>query len=205
MGKNLLNLELKHIKMIDASTLFYPSSQMEWRNWLIKNHENENSIWLKYFKVNSGKPSLTWSDAVDEALCFGWIDSTRKTLDSESFIQLFTKRKPSSTWSKINKEKIERLLTDGLMYPSGIKCIEIAKENGNWTILDSVEDLIIPDDLRNAFDHIPDAYQFYENLSNSDKKMCLHRLVMAKKEETRKKRIEELIEQLSLKKRPTAF
>lgn len=175
---------------------FCPATKQEWRDWLHENHLTKQSIWLIQYKKNSDKPTLSWSDAVDEALCFGWIDSTKKSRDEESYIQFYTRRKPTSVWSKVNKEKIHQLDKAGLIMPAGYKCIEIAKQNGNWTILDTVEELIIPDDLEVAFSINLGSKEFFLSLSKSAKKMILYRLVMAKREETRQKRIDEIIENL---------
>ncbi len=173
---------------------FCPASRQSWREWLMENHHNEATVWLIYYKSKSGVPTLSWSDAVEEALCFGWIDSTRKTLDDEKFLQLFSKRKPRSTWSKVNKEKVERLIEEGLMTEAGLKCIAIAKENGSWDILNDVDALIIPNDLLEALNTQPEAMNYYEKLSKSDKKLILYRMVSAKREETRQKRIQQILD-----------
>lgn len=112
--------------------------------WLENNHVIEDSVWVIFYKQKVKKPTMTWSDSVDEALCFGWIDSTKMTLDKERFIQYFSKRKAKSTWSKVNKDKILVLRASGDMTPAGEVSIEVAKRNGSWEILDSVEALIIP-------------------------------------------------------------
>ncbi len=177
---------------------FYPENRQQWREWLQKNHDKEQSVWVVYYKVKSGKSSMSWSEAVDEALCFGWIDSTRKTLDESSFIQFFTRRKPKSVWSKINKEKVERLISEGKMMQAGFDSIERAKENGSWTILDSVEALIIPDDLEAAFKSKPGSKEYFLGLSKSAKKFMLYPLVQAKREETRAKRIEHILQQCTI-------
>ena len=140
---------------------FCPATKEEWREWLMENHNSKQSIWLIQYKKSSNKPTVSWSEVVDEALCFGWIDSTRKSRDEDSYIQFFTKRKPNSVWSKINKEKIKRLNDEGLMTSAGLKCVEIAKQNGSWTILDCVEELIIPDDLEQAFIQFPASKEYY--------------------------------------------
>ena len=126
---------------------FYPKSRQEWREWLQVNHATKQSIWLIYYKKKSNLPTVLYNDAVDEALCFGWIDSKAKPIDEDKYMQFFTKRKPKSIWSKINKEKIERLTKEGLMTKAGFEIIEIAKQNGSWTILDEAEALVIPEDL----------------------------------------------------------
>src|SRR5687768_4464382 len=120
---------------------FYAESRQHWREWLEENHDKSPSIWLIQYRMKSGVPTLSWSEAVDEALCFGWIDSTKRPIDNEKFMQFFTRRKPDSTWSKINKEKVERLIAEELMAPAGYQTIETAKQNGSWTILDTVEEL----------------------------------------------------------------
>lgn len=137
---------------------------------------------------------MTWSDAVDEALCFGWIDSTKKAIDKESYMQYFSRRKPNSHWSKINKEKVEQLLKDKLISQAGLDSIAIAKENGSWTFLDQIEALVLPEDLKVALDQHQGARAYYEGLSKSVKKMLLHRVHSAKRAETRQMRIAEIAE-----------
>lgn len=184
---------------------FYPISIDAWRNWLMENHDKEVSIWLLCYKQKSDKPSISWSDAVDQALCFGWIDSTRKSVDHESFIQYFTKRKPKSLWSKINKEKVNQLMEKGLMTEAGFKSIEIAKQNGSWNSLDEVEELIIPEELATAFEKHPGSKDFYLSLSKSVKKMVLHWIVMAKRPESKAKRIDEFVANASQGLKPKQF
>lgn len=181
---------------------FYPENISDWRKWLKANHKIKENIWLIQYKKQAGKPTISWSDAVDEALCFGWIDGTRKTIDEERFMQFFSKRKPGSTWSKINKEKIIRLTEAGKMTQAGLDVIERAKQNGSWTILDDAEELIIPRDLDAAFKMHKGAKDTFAGLSKSAKKMMLHRLAMAKQEQTRQKRIHEIITQLAEMKKP---
>ena len=128
-------------------SLFYPTSAKEWRKWLSKNHKKENAVWCVMYRKDSGMPSITWSEAVDEALCFGWIDSVKKPHDTQSAKQYFSKRKAGSTWSKINKDKVEVLIKNKRMSEAGLAVIERAKQDGTWTFLDDVEALIIPEDL----------------------------------------------------------
>ena len=173
---------------------FCPKNRKDWRKWLEKNHQSRKSIWLVCRKVSFGTPNITWDEAVDEALCFGWIDSTKRTWDEEYFIQYYSKRKPKSTWSRINKEKVERLIAEDLMTPEGLKCIEVARENGSWTMLDSVDDLIVPEDLEDALVNTPRAKVFYEGLSDSKKKQILVWILFAKQAETRAKRINKVVE-----------
>lgn len=138
-------------------------------------------------------PSMRWEEAVQVAICYGWIDSTVRKLDDERRKQVFTPRKPKSVWSKVNKNYIEQLLKDGLMHSSGLKTIEIAQQNGSWESLDHVEDLKIPDDLQVAFNKNPLAAENYHNLSKTYRKSYLYWLNHAKREETRKIRIEEIV------------
>ena len=184
---------------------FYPSDRQQWRQWLQENHDKQQSVWLVYYRVKSGIPTISWGEAVDEALCFGWIDSTKKTIDDEQFIQFFSRRKATSTWSKVNKEKVQRLIAEGSMTAMGLQSIETAKQNGSWTILDTVEELIIPDDLELAFDARPGSKDFFLSLSKSARKIMLAWLVLAKREETRQKRIAGLVDSAAQKLKPQQF
>ena len=184
---------------------FCPTDQQEWRDWLANNHNKQQSVWLVLYKAKSGKLNLSWSDAVDEALCFGWIDSIRKPIDEEKFVQFFSKRKPNSNWSRINKQKIERLFAEGKMTAAGINSIEIAKENGSWTILDDIEDLVIPHDLETELASHSVANEFFQGLSKSIKKQILYWLASAKREETRNKRLQTIISETSQRKIPNGF
>ncbi|MDF2516594.1 MAG: uncharacterized protein K0R59_1890 [Sphingobacterium sp.] len=177
----------------------------EWRQWLLDHHLVEQSVWIICNTKGSGQPAVAWSELVDEALCFGWIDSTRKTIQQGSFKQLFSRRKPRGTWSKVNKDKIEKLIANGKMKPAGLEAIRIAQENGSWSILDSVEQLLIPEDLNSALNSYPGAAAYFDGLSRSVKKMLLQWIVMAKRPETRNKRIAEIAEQAALKMKPKQF
>ena len=171
---------------------FTPESRQAWRQWLKKHHRSEQSVWLTMYKKETGIPSVEWSDAVDEALCFGWIDSTRKTVGDGAFIQYFTRRKPSSNWSKINKDKVERLIAEGLMTEAGMACINIAKQNGSWSRLDPVEEGLVPKDLEKAFKAHKGSKAYFMGLSKSVRKMMLVWIAMARRPETREKRILEI-------------
>lgn len=177
-----------------SSTEFTPLSKEDWRGWLEKYHAESEVVWLIYHRKNSGIPSLTWSEAVDEALCYGWIDSTKKTIDNVRYKQMFTRRKPKSNWSKINKDKVAKLLEENRMMPSGLKSVEIAKENGSWNYLDDVEAMIVPNDLNERLNKNLNARKFYEALSPSKQKWILYWLHSAKREVTREKRLKEIIE-----------
>ncbi|MGX5690705.1 YdeI/OmpD-associated family protein [Arcticibacter tournemirensis] len=184
---------------------FRPANQEEWRQWLIENHRSEESVWLIYNKKLSGVPTLSWSEAVDQALCFGWIDSTRKSLDDDTFMQFFCKRKRNSVWSKINKIKVVRLIKENLMTQAGFECVEAARLNGSWSILDSVEETRIPTDLAEAFKMYRGSKPFFLRLSKSMRKRILQWLVLAKRPETRQKRIIEVAEKAGQKSLPKQF
>jgi len=184
---------------------FYPASRQAWRKWLHDNHLSKQAVWLLQYKKKSKQPSISWSEAVDEALCFGWIDSVRKTIDDEKFVQFFSKRKPKGTWSKVNKEKVKQFIEEGLMMPAGLESIATAKANGSWTILDSVDALIIPEDLALAFERFGGAQDYFMSVSISARKAMLQWLVLAKRPETRQKRIDEIALLASQNQKPKQF
>jgi uncharacterized protein YdeI (YjbR/CyaY-like superfamily) len=181
---------------------FCPTSKTEWRQWLEEHHLSKQAVWLVCYKKEANKPTIAWTEAVDEALCFGWIDSVRKTLDEEKFIQFFSRRKSKGTWSKVNKEKIQQLIDCGLMTEAGYASIERAKQNGSWTILDEVEALVIPKDLETAFNANPKSREFFLSLSKSVRKAILQWLVLAKRPETIQKRITEIVERAAQNLKP---
>lgn len=183
----------------------YASTGAEWRQWLHENHTTHRGVWLIQYKKHTGKPTVSWSDAVDEALCFGWIDSIKKKLDDDRTVQFFSKRKPTGTWSKINKEKVKRLIAAGLMKQVGLECIETAKQNGSWSLLDTVEALHIPGDLAEALGRHHGAGTYFENLSKSARKALLQWVALARRPETRKKRIAEIAAAASLQQKPKGF
>ncbi len=184
---------------------FCPVDKNDWRKWLKQNHTKTDAVWLILYKKKSPDHNLSWSESVDEALCFGWIDSTKKAIDTEKYKQYFCKRKPNSNWSKVNKNKVKSLIDQGLMKEAGYKSIEVAKENGSWTILDEVEDLIIPDDLKEELANYKSSTEYFDSLSKSDKKILLYWVVSAKREETRHKRILEIAKNASVKMKPKQF
>ena len=189
-----MNSGKKHLKKMHKKEIetYCPENPADWRKWLEKNHQSKQSVWLVYFKRSTKVASVSWSEAVDEALCFGWIDSTKKTIDKERYMQYFSRRKPNSTWSRINKEKIAKLIQNNLMSRAGFDSIETAKQNGTWFIMDDVEKLIIPEDLRIALEKNKSSMDFFQGQSNSIKKGMLYWVVIAKRSETRKKRISEI-------------
>jgi len=191
--------------MKEETESFYPSNRTQWRAWLQENHDRKQSVWLIFDKMKTGIRALSWSEAVDEALCYGWIDSKSQSIDKEKYRQFFCQRKPNSVWSKINKEKILKLIEEGKMTKAGLASIELAKQNGSWTLLDEVEELTIPEDLEAAFNTQPDAKDFFLGLSKSVKKMMLHWITFAKQPATRQKRISEIVTLAAEKKKPKQF
>lgn len=184
---------------------FYPAGKKQWRDWLQKHHDKKQAVWLIGYKKGSNIPSLAWSEAVEEALCFGWIDSKRIPVDEEKYMQFFSKRKAKGTWSKINKEKVQQLIDEGRMAEAGLLCIEVAKQNGSWTVLDEVEALTIPKDLEKALEAQRGAKAFFMGLSKSTKKAMLQWLVLAKLPETRQRRINEIAALAAQKLKPKQF
>jgi len=184
---------------------YCPSDKQDWRKWLELNHHKKEAVWLIFYKKKSPNYNLSWSESVDEALCFGWIDSTKKTMDTERYIQYFSRRKATSNWSKINKDKVKTLIEQGLMKEEGYKSIEVAKQNGSWTILDQVEALVIPEDLKGEFENYKGSIEYFESLSKSVKKTLLYWVVSAKRKETRQKRILEIAENASKNLKPKQF
>ncbi len=184
---------------------FTPNDESEWRVWLEKNHLIEESVWVVFYRKASPQHNLTWGQAVDQALCFGWIDSIKRPIDGEKFKQYFSKRKKGGTWSKINKDKVRELKKQGLMHPMGEASISQAKKDGSWTFLDPVDRLEIPDDLNLAFERHPKAKNHYDQLSVGKKKLVLYWLLTAKRLETRTKRINELIQKGEIGELPTYF
>ncbi len=184
---------------------FCPCDKKDWRNWLEQNHTKKDAVWLILYKKKSPDHNLSWGESVEEALCFGWIDSVKKTVDAKKYRQYFSKRKAKSNWSKINKDKVKVLIDQGLMEKAGYKSIEIAKKNGSWTILDEVEALVIPEDLKQELAKYIGAKEFFESLSTSDKKILLYWVVSAKRKETRQKRVLEIVKNASSKLKPKQF
>lgn len=170
-----------------------------------KKPSNGNIDLVDSIKKSADKPTISWVEAVEEALCFGWIDSIRKSIDEERFIQFFTKRKPKSAWSKINKAKVLALIDDGLMTKAGHESIARAKENGSWIILDEVEELTIPEELEQEFEKKPEAKEFFLGLSKSVSKAILQWIAFAKRPETKAKRIVEVVDLAERKQKPKQF
>jgi uncharacterized protein YdeI (YjbR/CyaY-like superfamily) len=176
----------------DEAPKVHPTSRQQWREWLAANHDSDNGVWVVSWRSHTGKPTLAYVDLIEEALCFGWVDSTGKTLDEERGMLWFARRKPGSGWARTNKERIARLEAAGLIEETGRRVIERAKADGSWTLLDGVEDLKVPDDLKAAFDQHPGSFAQWERFPPSARKMALAWVVQAKRPETRAARVLEV-------------
>ena len=158
-----------------------------------ENHDESSGVYLIFYKVGHEKESMRWEEAVQQALCFGWIDSTVKSLGEGKRRQYFCPRKPKSVWSKLNKTYIKALSEEGLMHQSGLSKIAKAKDDGSWTALDDVENGVVPPDLQKEFNKNPRAYENYQNFRWTYRKSYLYWLQQAKRPDTRSKRIREII------------
>ena len=177
---------------LDDAPRVHADDRATWRAWLEANHASTTGVWLVTWRPGSGRPSLDYEAAVEEALCFGWIDSTGHRLDDDRGEQYYARRKTRSPWAATNKARVERLIRDGRMAPAGLAAIEQAKANGSWEILDSVERLEIPDDLALALEVRPPAAANFAAFPPSARKMQLAWVAMAQRPETRAKRVIEI-------------
>ena len=171
----------------------HPKSRSEWRRWLQRNHATSPGVWLVSYKKATGKARIEYDEMVEEGLCFGWVDSKAATLDEERSMLTFTPRNPKSAWSKSNKERVARLTDEGRMAQAGLDAVAIAKRNGAWTALDSVEALKIPPDLATALATNKKAKAYFGAFPPSSKKIILWWIESAKREATREKRISETV------------
>jgi uncharacterized protein YdeI (YjbR/CyaY-like superfamily) len=165
----------------------------EFRDWLGKNHQSETEVWVGYYKKETGKPSMNWSESVDQALCYGWIDGIRKKVDEESYCNRFTPRKKTSTWSNINIAKVEVLIRQGLMMPAGLEAYKHRKENrtGIYSFENEIKDL--PEEYATIFRKNKAAWKFYSVQPPSYRRTVTHWVLSAKQEATRLSRLEKLI------------
>lgn len=172
---------------------FYAPDPAAWRQWLEANHQGQQGVWLIIYKKESGIHSVYYPEAVDEALCFGWVDSLGNKRDEQSYYQYFSPRKPKSNWSGVNKAKVERLLAAGKMMPAGMEMVELAKRTGTWTALEEVENGVVPADLEAALALQPQALAHWQAFPPSAKRGILQWLSAAKQAATRERRIVEIV------------
>jgi uncharacterized protein YdeI (YjbR/CyaY-like superfamily) len=181
------------MELYKNSKTFQASTKEEWREWLAENHQSEKSVWLIIYHKGCGIDSVYYDEAVEQAICFGWIDSIANKRDEKSKYQFFAQRKPKSNWSKANRERAEKMMHQGEMHASGQKLIALAKETGTWEALVDVKNSVIPDDLQKLLHENPLALKNFMSFPPSSKRIILEWILNAKKEETRQKRMEETV------------
>lgn len=169
----------------------HPKSRAAWRQWLEENHARTEGVWLVSYKKSTGKPRIQYEESVEEAICFGWIDSKVNKLDDERSMLWFAPRKPKTGWSRPNKERAARLLAAGLLHPAGLARIEQARADGSWNSLDAVEELEVPADLNEALASYPNAAANFEAFPRSVKRGILEWILVARRPATRAQRIAE--------------
>ena len=183
--------------MFDGKPVLEFGRKSAWTRWLEKNHDKSSGVWLRLAKKGSGLKSISRDEALDSALCYGWIDGQAKSEGDSTWLQKFTPRSKRSIWSKINREKVQALIDCGEMRPSGIAEIERAKADGRWdAAYDSPKTITVPDDLRSELDKNPKGKSFFETLDSRNRYAILFRIQTAKKPETREKRITEFVAML---------
>lgn len=173
------------------------AKQSDWQKWLKENHATSRGLWVRFAKKNSGIESASYAEALDVALCYGWIDGQKKSYDETTWLQKFTPRGAKSVWSKINRGKAEELIKAGKMKAAGLKTIESARLDGRWeAAYDSQSKATVPDDFQVALDQSPKAKAFFITLNSANRYAILFRIQTAKKAETRARRIQQFIEML---------
>ena len=173
-------------------------SKKKWADWLARQHDTSPGVWLKLAKKDSGIPSITYDQALDAALCYGWIDGQKKGFDEHYWLQKFTPRGRKSIWSKINTEKAERLIASGEMKPAGLKAIEAARQDGRWAAAyASQKNISVPEDFQAALNENQEARAFFGTLTRANRYAILFRIHHAKKAETRARRIRQFVEMLA--------
>lgn len=173
-------------------TSTHPETLRAWRDWLAAHHARGSGVWVVQWKRATGRPAVGYEELVVEALAWGWIDSTNGTVDAERSRMWFAPRRPTSGWARPNKLRVERLLAEGRMQPAGRAAIDVARANGAWTLLDDVEDLVVPPDLAEALSAHPGARETWDAFPRTVRRAALVRLVEAKRAETRARRVAEV-------------
>jgi uncharacterized protein YdeI (YjbR/CyaY-like superfamily) len=177
----------------DTREILYIQNRESWRTWLQNNHALSIGVWLSVSKKKSTTPAVLYNEAVEEALCFGWIDSRLQKSDKDSYLLWMSPRKPGSIWSLNNKQRIEKLMEKGLMTATGLQKINAAKKDGSWDVIDDIETLIIPEDLQLALENNIQAKNNFSSFPTSSKKMLLFWILSAKQPKTRAKRIQQTV------------
>ena len=186
----------------DFQTLTF-TTQAKFRTWMDKNHSKTPGVWIKFAKKASGIKSVNYQEALEVALCYGWIDGLVRRFDDDYYVQRFTPRRAKSKWSKINRDRADALIDAGKMKPAGLAEVERAKADGRWdAAYDSPGTITVPDDLAKAFRKNPKARKFFETLNSTNRYAVLYRVHDAKKPETRARRIDQFIEMLNEGRKP---
>lgn len=173
--------------------IHHVETRAQWRAWLEANHDRQRGVWLCSWRSSTGRPRCPYPEVVEEAICFGWIDSTVTNLDDERGVQLITPRNPKSPWTRLNRQRVAAMESAGLMTDAGRRAVTIAEQNGWWTIYDPVEDLLEPDGLKLALDANPDARSHWDQFPPSPRKQMLWWVLSAAKPETRQRRVDEIV------------
>lgn len=183
---------------MDEPQVYCPDRE-SWRSWLEEHHESGEPIWLIFYKKETGKATLSYEEAVEEAVCFGWVEVLVKKIDSERYAQKFTPRKVKSEWSTSSKKRVERMIEQGLMTEAGMRTVRTAKENGMWEKVPLVERANeVPDDFRALLEETPPAFEYFESLAPGYKRQYIAWIISAKRDETRQRRLAKAIEKLSM-------
>jgi uncharacterized protein YdeI (YjbR/CyaY-like superfamily) len=182
---------------METEESLHPQTRAEWRAWLAANHAGSNGVWFVFWKAKTGRRGVGYEEAVQEALCFGWIDGLLRPIDEQRSSIRFTPRRKGSNWARSNKERVARLEEDGLMTDAGRRVIDEAKADGSWTALDDVEALVVPEELLAALEGSPAAAERFEALPASQRKMILGFLAQAKRPATRADRVERTVRVLA--------
>lgn len=181
--------------------MYHAESRGQVRAWLERHHDTARGVWLCSWRTPTGRPRCPYPELVEEAICFGWIDSTAGTLDEERGLQMLTPRKPKSSWTRLNRQRVAEMEAAGLMTDAGRRAVQVARDNGWWSIYDQVEDLIEPDQLREALDANPSARLAWDGFPPSARKMMLWSVVSAAQDSTRRRRIATIVAKAELGRR----
>ena len=175
--------------------IYHAETRAQWRAWLAANHDSQRGAWLCSWRSTTDRPVCPYPDAVEEAICFGWIDATVNVLDDDRALQLMTPRKPKSTWTRLNRRRVEAMEAAGLMTDAGRRAVETARRNGSWTIYDAVEDLVEPAELAAALDADPTARASWDGFPPSARKQMLWWVLSAVRPDTRVTRIARIVDE----------
>ena len=174
--------------------IYHAESRAQWRAWLAAHHDATPGVWLCSWRAATGRSACPYPEAVEEAICFGWIDSTVNVLDDGRALQLMTPRQPKSSWTRVNRQRVADMEAAGLMTDAGRRAVEVAQGNGWWTIYDAVEDLVEPSDLASALDRVPPARAQWDRFPPSARKAMLWWIIGAAKDDTRRRRIATVVD-----------